>query len=91
MTSMTAAVPEPADLDRLLGTVGEAMTRAVVLLAADMPAEWALRRLDDQAVSGAPVVDQGRVTGVITRRDLLTPIPEQASFSNPLSACWCGS
>jgi hypothetical protein len=51
---MTAAVQEPASLERLLGTVGEAMTRAVALLAADMPAEWALRHLDRQAVSGAP-------------------------------------
>jgi CBS domain-containing protein len=33
----------------------------------------ALRRLDQKAVSGAPVVDHGRVVGVITRRDLLVP------------------
>ena len=49
--------------ERLLGTVGETMTRAVILLSADMPAEWALRRLDRQAVSGAPVVDHGRWSG----------------------------
>jgi len=82
---MTAAVQEPASLEGLLGTVGEAMTRAVVLLAADMPAEWALRHLDRQAVSGAPVVDRGRVVGVITRRDLLVPIPEQGSYDSPLA------
>jgi predicted transcriptional regulator len=82
---MTAAVQEPAGLERLLGSVGEAMTRAVVLLAADMPAEWALRQLDRQAVSGAPVVDHGRVVGVITRRDLLVPIPEQGSYASPLA------
>jgi predicted transcriptional regulator len=82
---MTAAVQEPAGVEQLLGTVGEAMNRAVVLLAADMPAEWALRRLDDQAVSGAPVVDRGRVAGVVTRRDLLTPIPEQGTHSDPLA------
>jgi hypothetical protein len=50
---MTAAVQGPAGLEQLLGTVGDAMTGAVVLLAADMPAEHALRRLDQQAVSGA--------------------------------------
>jgi CBS domain-containing protein len=64
---------EPISLDRHLGTVDDAMTRDVVLLAADMTAEMALRRLDQKAVSGAPVVDHGRVVGVVTRRDLLVP------------------
>jgi CBS domain-containing protein len=81
---MTAAVQEPASLEGLLGSVGESMTRAVVLLAADMPAEWALRHLERQAVSGAPVVDRGRVVGVVTRRDLLVPIPDQGSYADPL-------
>ena len=70
---MTATVERHPSLEQSLGTVGEAMTREVVLLAADMPAENAVHRLDDQAVSGAPVVDHGRVVGVITRRDLLIP------------------
>jgi CBS domain-containing protein len=60
-------------LEQLLGTVGEAMMTDVVLLAADMPAERAVRRLEHKAVSGAPVVDRGRVVGVVTRRDLLVP------------------
>jgi predicted transcriptional regulator len=87
---MTAAVQEPASLEGLLGSVGETMTGAVVLLAADMPAEWALRHLDRQAVSGAPVVDHGRVVGVVTRRDLLVPIPEQGSYANPLDGVTVG-
>jgi CBS domain-containing protein len=66
-------VKEPTALDRQLGTVDDAMTRDVVLLAADMTAGMALRRLDRKAVSGAPVVDHGRVVGVVTRRDLLVP------------------
>ena len=70
---MTATVERHPSLEQSLGTVGEAMTREVVLLAADMSAEYAVHRLDDQAVSGAPVVDHGRVVGVITRRDLLIP------------------
>ncbi|HEY7606727.1 MAG TPA: CBS domain-containing protein, partial [Actinomycetes bacterium] len=53
--------------------VDDAMTRDVVLLAADMTAEMALRRLDQKGVSGAPVVNHGRVVGVVTRRDLLVP------------------
>ena len=70
---MTATGEESTTLERQLGTVGEAMTREAVLLAADMTAGMALRRLDQKAVSGAPVVDHGRVVGVITRRDLLVP------------------
>ena len=68
--TVTATVEEPTTLERQLGTVGSAMTRDVVLVAADMSAEMARRRLDQKAVSGAPVVDHGRVAGVITRRDL---------------------
>jgi predicted transcriptional regulator len=71
--TVTATVEEPITLERQLGTVDAAMTRDVVLLAADMTCEMALRRLDSKAVSGAPVVDHGRVVGVITRRDLLVP------------------
>jgi CBS domain-containing protein len=71
--TMTATMEEQTSLERLLGTVGEAMTRDVVLLAADTTAAMALRRLDEKAVSGAPVVERGRVVGVITRRDLLVP------------------
>jgi predicted transcriptional regulator len=71
--TMTATLEEQTTLERLLGTVGEAMRRDVVLLAADMTAEMALRRLDHKAISGAPVVDHGRVVGVVTRRDLLVP------------------
>jgi CBS domain-containing protein len=71
--TVTATVEEPTTLERQLGTVGAAMTRDVVLLAANMSAEMALRRLDQKAVSGAPVMDHGQVAGVITRRDLLVP------------------
>ena len=81
---MTAAVQEPASPE-LLGSVGGTMTQAVVLLAADMPAEWALRHLDRQAVSGGPVVDHGRVVGVVTRRDLLVPVPERGSYADPVA------
>jgi CBS domain-containing protein len=85
VTAVTAAVQEPASPERLLGSGGGTMTQAVVLLAADMPAEWALRHLDRQAVSGGPVVDHGRVVGVVTRRDLLVPVPERGSYADPLA------
>jgi predicted transcriptional regulator len=34
----------------------------------------AVRRLEHTQVSGAPVVDHGRVVGVVTLRDLLVPV-----------------
>jgi CBS domain-containing protein len=71
--TMTATMHDETTLERLLGTVGETMTGEVVLLAADAPAEAALRRLVHRAISGAPVVDRGRVVGVVTQRDLLVP------------------
>jgi CBS domain-containing protein len=71
--TVTATLEEQPTLERLLGTVGQAMTGDVVLLVADMTAAMALRRLEAKAVSGAPVVEHGRVVGVITQRDLLVP------------------
>jgi CBS domain-containing protein len=68
---MAATVPRETSLERLLGTVGEAMTGKVVVLTADTPADVAARRLEQAQVSGAPVVDRGRVVGVVTLRDLL--------------------
>lgn len=71
---MTATLPSVTALEQLLGTVGEAMTAEVVALQADTPADVAARRLEHLQVSGAPVVDHGRVVGVVTLRDLLAPI-----------------
>lgn len=73
------------DLLRLLGTVGDAMTSGVLALAADLPADVAVRRLEHAGISGAPVVEGGRVVGVATVRDLLTPaaLPPPAMTSGP--------
>jgi CBS domain-containing protein len=70
---MTATLHDETTLAQLLGTVGETMRRDVVMVAADMPADRAVHRLESKAVSGAPVVDRGRVVGVVTVRDLLVP------------------
>jgi CBS domain-containing protein len=77
--------PSGTGLLRLLGTVGDAMTSRVVALAADLPADVAVRRLEHAGVSGAPVVEGGRVVGVATVRDLLTPValPPPAMTSGP--------
>ena len=71
---MTATESTATSLEGLLGTVGEAMTGEVVALDADTPVDVALRRLEHTRVSGAPVVDHGRVVGVVTLRDLLVPV-----------------
>jgi CBS domain-containing protein len=71
---MTTTPPEETTLEALLGTVGAAMTDRVVLVDADQPADVAARRLERDGVSGAPVVRRGRVVGVVTLRDLLTPL-----------------
>jgi CBS domain-containing protein len=70
---MTATLPDETSLASLLGTVEEAMTGKVLALAADTPADLAARRLEQAAVSGAPVVGRGRVIGVVTLRDLIAP------------------
>jgi CBS domain-containing protein len=67
---MTTAVRDQTTAEPLLGTVGETMTGETVLLAADAPAEAALRRLVHRAISGAPVVDRGRVVGVVTEEPI---------------------
>jgi CBS domain-containing protein len=59
------------ELERLLGTVRQAMTARVLVLDAATPASVAARRLEQSGVSGAPVLDRGRVVGVITLSDLL--------------------
>jgi CBS domain-containing protein len=71
---MTATESSTTGLAGLLGTVGEAMTGEVVVLEADTPVDVAVRRLEHTQVSGAPVVDHGRVIGVVTLRDLLLPV-----------------
>jgi len=70
---MTATLPDETSLASLLGTVEEAMTGKVLALAADTPADVAAHRLEQAQVSGAPVVDRGRVVGVVTLRDLIAP------------------
>jgi predicted transcriptional regulator len=87
--TVTATLEDRTTLERVLGTVGQAMTSDVVLLAADVTAVMALRRLEKQAVSGAPVVERGRVVGVITQRDLLVPtLLDDPSGSQGLGVAW---
>ena len=77
---MTATLSPTTSLMPLFATVGEAMTAKVVALQADTPADVAIRRLEHTQVSGAPVIDHGRVVGVVTLRDLLAPVLADGSI-----------
>jgi CBS domain-containing protein len=72
--SFEPALDEGHMLDRLLGTVGDAMHADVLVLDVDTPADVAAHRLERIGVSGAPVVRHGRVVGVVTLRDLFAAI-----------------
>ncbi|MFB3739879.1 MAG: HPP family protein [Candidatus Velamenicoccus archaeovorus] len=58
-------------LDEQLSTVGAAMTVNVLELAPTLLASEAVRILTEAGIAGAPVVEDGRVVGIITLRDLL--------------------
>ena len=47
------------------------MTASVMALESGTPADVAARRMEDKGVSGAPVVKEGRVVGLVTLADLL--------------------
>lgn len=59
------------EAEHRLGTVGDAMTRRVLTFEPDMRASDAALRLAAEGIAGGPVVDDGRVVGVLTLRDLL--------------------
>jgi acetoin utilization protein AcuB len=50
--------------------VSEVMTRKVVTVKADTPIEEAARVMADNKFGGLPVMDDGRVVGIITETDL---------------------
>jgi CBS domain-containing protein len=56
-----------------LGTVRQAMTSSVLTLQADMRTGDAIAMLRRYGVGGAPVLDTGRLVGVVTEADLLAP------------------
>ena len=50
--------------------IGEIMTRAVVTVTPDTPIMEVARLLLDHRIGGVPVMEDGRVVGVITESDL---------------------
>jgi CBS domain-containing protein len=77
---------ERSGLADTLGSVEGAMTKSVVSVSRDMPASEALAYLVRHGVGGAPVVEEGRVVGVVTTSDLAAPHPyarETGPFLRP--------
>jgi CBS domain-containing protein len=68
-------IDDRKQLERVLGSVGDAMTATVVYVTADMELGTAARLLEKAGVSGAPVVDGSRVVGVVTLQDVLSRVP----------------
>ena len=63
-----AAAERQAQLDR---PVASRMTRAVITIAPDATLEDALARMETSDVGRLPVVDEGRLLGIVTRSDVL--------------------
>ncbi len=57
-------------IEARFGTVGDAMTRKVVTLDPSMRANEAAEKLSEAGVTGGPVLEEGRVIGILTLGDL---------------------
>ena len=52
-------------------SAGEAMTRPAVTIGADRPLSEAARRMTDGRIKRLPVVEDGRLVGILTRTDVV--------------------
>ncbi|HXF71045.1 MAG TPA: CBS domain-containing protein [Actinomycetota bacterium] len=62
------------EIDRLLGTVDQVMQRRVAALHPEAPVGDAVRELERAGVSGGPVVESGRVVGMVSFSDLFEAV-----------------
>ncbi len=67
-------------------TVGEAMTRKVLTLEPGMTLTEMEKLLLERGVSGAPVLDGGRLVGVVSRADVVRVLYEEQVKAQRLSA-----
>jgi len=77
-------IDSPAHMDELKGAllrtfkVADIMTKNVVTLSPDDPVIKAERLMAQYTISGIPVVENGRVIGMVTGRDVMkVPIPDR--------------
>jgi CBS-domain-containing membrane protein len=66
--------------------VRDIMTSEVITLAATTSVDDAARSLTFHKVSGAPVVDHGRIVGVVSKSDLVEPRHRSSEGSKPTVA-----
>ncbi len=59
------------EAERRFGTVRDAMTSRMLTFEPGLRANEAAMRLAEEGVAGAPVLEDGRIVGVLTLRDLL--------------------
>ena len=52
-------------------TVGDTMTKAVITVEPERPIEAAARLILDHRIGALPVIDNGRLVGILTETDLL--------------------
>jgi CBS domain-containing protein len=75
-------LPSPAttlsvwEINALLAklTVGDIMSRSVILVEPDRPAADAARLMMDHKIGALPVVDNGRLTGIVTESDFVRAV-----------------
>jgi CBS domain-containing protein len=75
-------LPSPAttlsvwEINALLAklTVGEVMSRAVIVVDSDRPAAEAARLMIDHKIGALPVVDGGRLAGIVTESDFVRAV-----------------
>jgi acetoin utilization protein AcuB len=68
------------ELDRLLTrlTVGKVMTQSVITVGPDREARDAAQLMLDHTIGALPVVDGGRLVGIVTETDLLRAFVKSA-------------
>ena len=59
-------------------TVGAVMTAAVLVVEPDRPIAEAARLLIDHKISALPVVEEGRLVGIVTESDFVRALAEAA-------------
>jgi CBS domain-containing protein len=83
---MVGHEPDGADEEIAMTSVAEVMTREVICADAEMTVFELDRLLVDQRVSGAPVLDDGLIVGVISIVDVLRAIAQEQLDPQRVSA-----
>ena len=66
-------------------TVGEVMTRSVITIGPDLDARDAAQTILDHKIGALPVIDDGRLIGIVTETDLLRAFVRVGAESRTLS------